>query len=61
MPKWPRLTAAEAEKILFDHGFQLVRSSGSHRIYCRGGERRFSSLLAHLETDGHKSGITISL
>jgi len=33
------LTAAEAEKILFDHGFQLVRSKGSHRIYCRGGDR----------------------
>ena len=29
----PRLTAKEAEKILFEEGFSLVRKKGSHRIY----------------------------
>ncbi len=33
MPKMPRLTPQEAEKILFRHGFNLLRSKGSHRIY----------------------------
>ncbi|MEM8674969.1 MAG: type II toxin-antitoxin system HicA family toxin [Cyanobacteria bacterium P01_G01_bin.67] len=33
MPKLPRLTAKEAEKILFDAGFEFIRSKGSHRIY----------------------------
>ena len=33
MPKLPRLTAKEAEKLLVDAGFDLIRSKGSHRIY----------------------------
>ena len=33
MPKLPRLTAKEAEKMLLDAGFELIRSKGSHRIY----------------------------
>ena len=33
MPKLPRLTAKEAEKLLFDAGFLQIRSKGSHRIY----------------------------
>ena len=33
MPKQPRLTAAEAERMLLAAGFILVRSKGSHRIY----------------------------
>ena len=33
MPKLPRLTAVEAEKLLLDAGFRLIRSKGSHRIY----------------------------
>ena len=33
MPRLPRLTAQEAEKILLDAGFELIRSKGSHRIY----------------------------
>ena len=33
MPKLPRLTAKEAEKLLLDAGFVLIRSKGSHRIY----------------------------
>jgi predicted RNA binding protein YcfA (HicA-like mRNA interferase family) len=33
LPKLPRLTAKEAEKLLLDAGFSLVRSTGSHRIY----------------------------
>ena len=39
MAKLPRLTSAEAERRLFDAGFVLMRSKGSHRIYFRGGER----------------------
>jgi predicted RNA binding protein YcfA (HicA-like mRNA interferase family) len=33
LPKLPRLTAKEAEKILLDAGFSRIRSKGSHRIY----------------------------
>ena len=33
MPKLPRLTAKEAEKLLLDAGFSQIRSKGSHRIY----------------------------
>ncbi len=39
MPKLPRLTADEAERLLLQHGFALVRTKGSHRIYMRGQER----------------------
>ncbi|MEH2059009.1 MAG: type II toxin-antitoxin system HicA family toxin [Nostoc sp.] len=35
MPKLPRLTATEAEKLLLDVGFIQIRSKGSHRIYFR--------------------------
>ncbi|MBD2778551.1 type II toxin-antitoxin system HicA family toxin [Iningainema tapete] len=35
MPKLPRLTAKEAEKLLLDIGFTQIRSKGSHRIYRR--------------------------
>jgi predicted RNA binding protein YcfA (HicA-like mRNA interferase family) len=38
-PKLPRLTAAEAEKLLEVAGFSWVRSQGSHRIYQRDAER----------------------
>jgi predicted RNA binding protein YcfA (HicA-like mRNA interferase family) len=33
LPKLPRITAKEAEKLLLDAGFILIRSKGSHRIY----------------------------
>jgi predicted RNA binding protein YcfA (HicA-like mRNA interferase family) len=33
LPKLPRLTAQEAEKLLLNAGFSLLRSKGSHRIY----------------------------
>ena len=33
MPKLPKLTAKEAEKLLLDADFYLIRSKGSHRIY----------------------------
>jgi predicted RNA binding protein YcfA (HicA-like mRNA interferase family) len=33
LPKSPRLTAKEAEKLLLDAGFSLIRSKGSHLIY----------------------------
>jgi len=39
MPKQPRLTAPEAERLLLAAGFVHVRSKGSHRIYQRGQER----------------------
>ncbi|OQX83472.1 hypothetical protein B6D60_10455 [candidate division KSB1 bacterium 4484_87] len=39
MPKLPRLTAEEAEKILLKAKFQHIRSKGSHRIYQRGKDR----------------------
>ncbi|ACB50854.1 unknown [Crocosphaera subtropica ATCC 51142] len=35
MPKLPRLTAKEAEKLLFDADFILLRTQGSHRIYLK--------------------------
>lgn len=33
MPKQPRMNALEAEKLVLQAGFQLLRSEGSHRIY----------------------------
>ncbi|MCC5842161.1 MAG: type II toxin-antitoxin system HicA family toxin [Opitutales bacterium] len=39
MPKLPRLTASEAERLLLAAGFAHVRSKGSHRIYQRQTER----------------------
>jgi predicted RNA binding protein YcfA (HicA-like mRNA interferase family) len=35
LPKQPRLTASEAEKLLLKAGFQMIRSKGSHRIYLK--------------------------
>jgi predicted RNA binding protein YcfA (HicA-like mRNA interferase family) len=37
--RYPRLTAKEAEKALFDAGFELLRQRGSHRIYGNGAKR----------------------
>jgi len=39
LPKLPRLTAQEAENLLLRHGFELLRSKGSHRIYGRAAVR----------------------
>ena len=39
MPKLPRLTAKEAEKLLLDAGFVQIRSQGSHRIYFKDNIR----------------------
>lgn len=39
MPKLPRLTAQDAENLLFDAGFLLIRSKGSHRIYLKSNIR----------------------
>jgi predicted RNA binding protein YcfA (HicA-like mRNA interferase family) len=39
LPKQPRLTAAEAEKLLLKAGFSLLRTKGSHRIYFKNGTR----------------------
>jgi predicted RNA binding protein YcfA (HicA-like mRNA interferase family) len=37
--KLPRLTAPEAEKMLLEAGFELIRSKGSHRIYIKEKRR----------------------
>lgn len=39
MPKLPRLNAKEAEQLLLDTGFILIRSQGSHRIYLKNNIR----------------------
>jgi predicted RNA binding protein YcfA (HicA-like mRNA interferase family) len=39
LSKDPRLNAAEAEKLLIDNGFNLIRTKGSHRIYVQGDKR----------------------
>lgn len=39
MPKLPRLTDLEAEKVLIEHGFAFIRGKGSHRIYKRRNTR----------------------
>jgi predicted RNA binding protein YcfA (HicA-like mRNA interferase family) len=39
LPKAPRLTAQEAEKLLLDADFTLIRTNGSHRIYFKNGIR----------------------
>jgi predicted RNA binding protein YcfA (HicA-like mRNA interferase family) len=39
LPKLPILTAQEAEVLLKQAGFELLRSKGSHRIYLRGTRR----------------------
>jgi len=37
--KLPRLTAQEAEKLLLESGFKLIRSKESHRIYMKENRR----------------------
>lgn len=39
MPKLPRLNPQEAESLLFKAGFEMIRSSGSHRIYFKNDRR----------------------
>jgi predicted RNA binding protein YcfA (HicA-like mRNA interferase family) len=39
LPKLPRITAKEAEKLLLNAGFIEIRSKGSHRIYSRENVR----------------------
>jgi predicted RNA binding protein YcfA (HicA-like mRNA interferase family) len=39
MPVYPKLTAKEAEKLLFQYGFVLDKQKGSHRIYCKNHSR----------------------
>ena len=39
MPKLPQMTAIEAEKLLLQAEFNLIRSKGSHRIYLKGKSR----------------------
>ena len=39
LPRLPRLTARNAEKLLFDAGFNQIRSKGSHRIYQKNSTR----------------------
>ncbi len=39
MSKLPRLTGQEAEALLSKAGYEMIRSSGSHRIYFKEGRR----------------------
>ena len=39
MPKFPRLTAQEAEALLLKAGFVHLRTKGSHRIYIKETRR----------------------
>jgi predicted RNA binding protein YcfA (HicA-like mRNA interferase family) len=39
LPKLPRLTAPEAEALLLKAGYEMIRASGSHRIYLKEGRR----------------------
>jgi predicted RNA binding protein YcfA (HicA-like mRNA interferase family) len=39
LPKQRHLTASEAEKLLLNAGFYLMRSKGSHRIYFKNNIR----------------------
>ena len=39
MPELPKLTAKEAEKLLFQEGFLIARQKGSHRIYIKNSYR----------------------
>ena len=39
MPIYPKLTAKETEKLLFEYGFVLDRQKGSHRIYKKENQR----------------------
>ena len=39
MPKLPRLTPQQAEKMLLQAGYELLRTKGSHRIYIKGNKR----------------------
>ncbi len=39
LPKLISINAKEAEKMLFDSNFILLRTKGSHRIYIKGDTR----------------------
>lgn len=39
MPKTPRITAQEAEKLLLKAGFEAIQQKGSHRVFIKGAER----------------------
>lgn len=42
MPRLPRLSARNLERVLFRHGFRFVRQTGSHRYYRHADGRRAS-------------------
>lgn len=50
-PKLPRMTAAEAERLLLKAGFEFRRSKGSHRQYTKGSRR--ITLAFHAGKDLH--------
>ncbi|QBL11249.1 type II toxin-antitoxin system HicA family toxin [Campylobacter helveticus] len=39
MPELPKLIAKEAEKLLFENGFNIDRQKGNHRIYIKNSYR----------------------
>jgi predicted RNA binding protein YcfA (HicA-like mRNA interferase family) len=39
LPKLPKLTAEDAERLLLKAGFSLLRTKGSHHIYSKNNQR----------------------
>lgn len=42
--KLPRLKPQEAETLLLNAGFELIRTRGSHKIYKKGNKRKVKDL-----------------
>lgn len=54
MPKLPRLKPQEAETLLLNAGFELIRTRGSHKIYKKGNKRKVKDLTQLLFEDFRK-------
>ena len=39
MPRLPRITALQAERMLLKNGFRFISSRGNHRLYMKGKQR----------------------
>jgi len=39
LARLPRLRPREAERLLLEAGFEMIRTKGSHRIYLKGDRR----------------------
>lgn len=47
MSRLPRITARQAEKVIYKLGFQLLRQSGSHKIFFNDGINKRITLPQH--------------